>query len=102
MAATDRAPTLVLLTGGVMIAGTLLKAHIQPNQGAKKTGTAVFDATHEIWAIVIVMVIMTFVAEQAPGFAGPFALLVLVAYLLKNTVEIQAWIAQATGSNSKS
>ena len=106
----SRGNKLVALTGGVMVVGTLWKnsqasatAKAKPGQPLTGTGNSgasrIFNTFHSLWAIAIVIFIMAVVAEQAPEFGGPFALLVLVAYLIKNTQTLQAWANSALGSN---
>ncbi len=78
----DQSKNLVIVTGGVLIAGTLLKNHYQ-KQDSGVTGRVEnkIELGRKVIPILILVVVMSIMADQIPNFAGPFALLVIVAYL---------------------
>lgn len=76
-----QAKNLTLVTGGVLVAGTFLNHHYSTSTNAKKTALNEYGLGKPLVAIGILIIIMSFMADQVPDFAGPFALLVLIAYV---------------------
>lgn len=79
---------LVFISGGVVIAGTLLQHHYamaQPSKSvsgqAKQQTKETFDLGKKLAPVGLIIVIMIILSDLVPDFAGPFALLVMVAYL---------------------
>lgn len=67
-----QAKNLTVITVGVLGAGTFLTHHYAT--------TSPKPLAKPLIAIGLIWIIMSVMADQVPDFAGPFALLVLVAY----------------------
>ncbi len=76
-----QAKNLTIVTSGVLVAGTLLNHHYSTSVNPKKTIVNQYGLAKPLVAIGILAIIMSFMADQIPDFAGPFALLVMVAYI---------------------
>ena len=72
---------LVLVTGGVLVAGTFLRHHYSTSTTHFAGEKGTYQLAKPLIAIGILMIVMSFMADQVPDFAGPFALLVLIAYV---------------------
>jgi uncharacterized membrane protein YbjE (DUF340 family) len=101
---SENSKQIVWVTGGVMVGLTLLEysttfvkdAKSQKTVSGKKAGSAFT----QVWTIVLAMLILGFLADQIPQVVGPFALLILVAYVYKKEPEIQAaWKSAHSGSS---
>lgn len=79
---------LTLIAGGVLVAGTLLQHHYATAKESKSVVgageqqvTQTWDLGRKLAPIGILVIVMMIFADQIPDFAGPFALLVMIAYL---------------------
>lgn len=92
----DQSKNLVLITGGVVIAGTLLTHHYSTStqhfSGEKQT----FDLGKRIAAVLVLVMVMTVMADQIPDLTGPLALLILVAYISTHLGFFQQYVEDVT------
>jgi len=77
----DQARSLSLITGGVLAAGTLLTHHYTTSTQHFAAEKGTFDIGKRLFIITVLVLVMSIMADQIPDFAGPFALLVMVAYI---------------------
>jgi hypothetical protein len=82
------ANTLVLVSGGVLVALALL------------THTPGQDRYKAIWAAGLLTLALGVFADLAPELVGPFALLVIAAAAIKNPGTVGAFINQKVSSSS--
>lgn len=79
----DQAQRLSIISGGVLVAGTLLKHHYEKNQSSSQAGQvkSAVSLGRQVGPIILLIVVMVIMSDLIPDFAGPFALLIIVSYL---------------------
>lgn len=97
---SDSAKGIVFVTGGVIVGVTLLEysnVFIKAGSKGQSVGSAAGTiaggtgkAFKQLWAVVLAMIVLAFIADQVPQVAGPVALLILVSYIYKKEPEIVA------------
>jgi hypothetical protein len=90
---------LAIAAGSVLTVGATLEWYQGVHtSNSKKATKATYNLPAHLIAIAVLMIVMTFITEQAPDFGGPFALLVLVVALIRYSGVIGLTFNQTQGS----
>jgi len=79
---SNQAKQMSLIAGGVIVAGTLLRHHYDTTDvsiagGAKET----FSLGKALAPVGLLIIVMVITADLVPDFAGPLAILIMIAYI---------------------
>jgi hypothetical protein len=89
---------MAIAAGTVLYTGAALEWYQGVHTSDKKKATGATESLiPHLIAISVLMIVLTFTIEQAPEFGGPFALLILVAGLIRYSKVIGVTFNQTQG-----